>query len=46
MLEKRYHEMSLPKEIKEILANMELHLGMKIDNWTLLLSNWQQQQGA
>ena len=34
------------KEIKEILANMELHLGMKIDNWTLLLSNWQQQQGA
>ncbi len=32
------------KEIKEILANMDLHLGMKIDNWQQLLANWQQQQ--
>jgi DNA-directed RNA polymerase subunit alpha len=31
------------KEIKEILQNMELHLGMKIDNWAQLLANWQQQ---
>ncbi len=32
------------KEIKEILANMELHLGMKIENWPQLLAQWQQQQ--
>jgi DNA-directed RNA polymerase subunit alpha len=32
------------KEIKEILSNMELHLGMKIDNWAQLLTQWQQQQ--
>ena len=34
------------KEIKEILSNMDLHLGMKIDNWTQLLAGWQQQQQA
>jgi DNA-directed RNA polymerase subunit alpha len=32
------------KEIKEILSNMELHLGMKIDNWPQMLAQWQQQQ--
>ena len=32
------------KEIKEILAGMDLHLGMKIDNWPQLLAQWQQQQ--
>lgn len=32
------------KEIKEILAEMGLSLGMKIDNWTALLDRWKQQQ--
>jgi DNA-directed RNA polymerase subunit alpha len=32
------------KEIKEILANMGLALGMKIDNWPQLLERWKQQQ--
>ncbi len=32
------------KEIKEILANMGLALGMKIDNWTQLLDRWNQQK--
>ena len=32
------------KEIKEILANMGLSLGMKIDNWPQLLERWKQQQ--
>jgi DNA-directed RNA polymerase subunit alpha len=32
------------KEIKEILANMGLSLGMKIDNWPQLLERWKTQQ--
>ncbi len=32
------------KEIKEILANMGLSLGMKIDSWPQLLERWKQQQ--
>jgi DNA-directed RNA polymerase subunit alpha len=32
------------KEIKEILANMGLSLGMKIDNWPQLLDRWKAQQ--
>jgi DNA-directed RNA polymerase subunit alpha len=32
------------KEIKEILANMGLNLGMKIDNWPQLLERWKAQQ--
>ena len=32
------------KEIKEILANMGLSLGMKIDNWPQMLERWKQQQ--
>jgi DNA-directed RNA polymerase subunit alpha len=32
------------KEIKEILANMGLSLGMKIDNWQQLLDRWKAQQ--
>lgn len=32
------------KEIKEILSSMDLHLGMRIDNWPAVLANWQQQQ--
>jgi DNA-directed RNA polymerase subunit alpha len=32
------------KEIKEILANMGLSLGMKIDNWPVMLERWKQQQ--
>jgi DNA-directed RNA polymerase subunit alpha len=32
------------KEIKEILANMGLSLGMKIDNWPSLLERWKAQQ--
>ena len=32
------------KEIKEILSNMGLSLGMKIDNWPQLLERWKQQQ--
>jgi DNA-directed RNA polymerase subunit alpha len=32
------------KEIKEILTNMGLGLGMKIDNWPLLLDRWKTQQ--
>jgi len=32
------------KEIKEILANMGLSLGMKIDNWPQLLERWKAQQ--
>ena len=34
------------KEIKEILATMNLSLGMKIDNWEQLKSRWQAQQQA
>jgi DNA-directed RNA polymerase subunit alpha len=32
------------KEIKEILSNMGLSLGMKIDNWPQLLERWKAQQ--
>jgi DNA-directed RNA polymerase subunit alpha len=32
------------KEIKEILSNMGLGLGMKIDNWPQLLERWKAQQ--
>jgi DNA-directed RNA polymerase subunit alpha len=32
------------KEIKEILANMGLSLGMKIDSWPQMLERWKQQQ--
>jgi DNA-directed RNA polymerase subunit alpha len=32
------------KEIKEILANMGLSLGIKIDNWPQMLERWKQQQ--
>jgi DNA-directed RNA polymerase subunit alpha len=32
------------KEIKEILQNMGLTLGMKIDNWPSLLERWKAQQ--
>jgi DNA-directed RNA polymerase subunit alpha len=32
------------KEIKEILADMGLSLGMRIDNWPQMLERWKQQQ--
>jgi DNA-directed RNA polymerase subunit alpha len=32
------------KEIKEILQNMHLQLGMKIDNWPQLIERWKAQQ--
>jgi DNA-directed RNA polymerase subunit alpha len=32
------------KEIKEILANMGLSLGMKIDNWPQMVERWKAQQ--
>ncbi|MEM9072412.1 MAG: DNA-directed RNA polymerase subunit alpha [Myxococcota bacterium] len=32
------------KEIKEILADMGLSLGMKIDNWPAMLERWKNQQ--
>ena len=31
-------------EIKEILANMGLSLGMKIDNWPQMVERWKAQQ--
>ena len=34
------------KEIKEILANMGLCLGMKIDNWPQMLERWKTMQSA
>ena len=34
------------KEIKEILADMGLSLGMKIDNWPQMLERWKAQQAA
>jgi len=34
------------KEIKEILTEMGLQLGMKIDNWPALLERWKTQQAA
>ncbi len=33
------------KEIKEILAEMGLSLGMRIDNWPGMLERWKSQQG-
>lgn len=33
------------KEIKEILADMGLSLGMRIDNWPQMLERWNQQKG-
>jgi DNA-directed RNA polymerase subunit alpha len=33
------------KEIKEILAEMGLSLGMRIDNWSAMLERWKSQQG-
>lgn len=32
------------KEIREILANMSLSLGMKIDNWPQMVERWKAQQ--
>jgi DNA-directed RNA polymerase subunit alpha len=32
------------KEIKELLADMGLSLGMKIDNWPQMVERWKQQQ--
>jgi DNA-directed RNA polymerase subunit alpha len=34
------------KEIKEILAEMGLSLGMRIDNWPAMLERWKSQQNA
>jgi DNA-directed RNA polymerase subunit alpha len=34
------------KEIKEILAEMGLSLGMRIDNWPSMLERWKTQQNA
>ncbi len=34
------------KEIKEILADMGLSLGMRIDNWPQMLERWKQQQAS
>ena len=34
------------KEIKEILADMGLSLGMKIDNWPQMLERWKNQQSG
>ncbi len=34
------------KEIKEILSEMGLSLGMRIENWTQLLERWRSQQNA
>jgi DNA-directed RNA polymerase subunit alpha len=34
------------KEIRDILGEMDLQLGMKIDNWELLLARWKKQQSS
>jgi hypothetical protein len=34
------------KEIKEILADMGLSLGMKIDNWPQMLERWKAAAGT
>jgi DNA-directed RNA polymerase subunit alpha len=34
------------KEIRDILAEMDLQLGMKIDNWDQLLARWKQQHSS
>ena len=34
------------KEIRDILTEMDLQLGLKIDNWDQLLARWKKQQGS
>lgn len=34
------------KEIRDILAEMDLQLGIKLDNWDLLLERWKKQQSS
>jgi len=34
------------KEIRDILTEMDLQLGMKIDKWDQLLGRWKKQQGS
>jgi DNA-directed RNA polymerase subunit alpha len=34
------------KEIRDILAEMDLQLGLRIDNWDQLTERWKKQQGA
>lgn len=34
------------KEIRDLLAEMDLQLGMKIDNWEQLLGRWKQQHSS
>ena len=34
------------KEIKEILAEMQLTLGMRLDDWPQMLERWKAQRGA
>jgi DNA-directed RNA polymerase subunit alpha len=34
------------KEIRDILAEMDLQLGMKLDNWEQLYERWKKQQGS
>jgi DNA-directed RNA polymerase subunit alpha len=34
------------KEIRDILTEMDLQLGMKLDNWEQMLSRWKKQQGS
>jgi len=34
------------KEIRDILGEMDLQLGMKIDSWDQMLQRWKKQQGA
>jgi len=34
------------KEIKEILADMGLSLGMQIDNWSQMLERWKMHQAT
>ncbi|MCK9461542.1 MAG: DNA-directed RNA polymerase subunit alpha [Proteobacteria bacterium] len=34
------------KEIRDILTEMDLQLGMKLDNWEQMLARWKKQQGS
>jgi DNA-directed RNA polymerase subunit alpha len=34
------------KEIRDILTEMDLQLGMKLDNWEQMLGRWKKQQGS
>ena len=34
------------KEIRDILAEMDLQLGMKIENWEQMIARWKKQQGS